>query len=74
MNGTNQDYIKIENILLNKIVSEALKNYNFTPTSNLGVLYNVLSNLINLKPGNYLLHHTPKHGPFVALMKSVQQW
>ncbi|GLV32446.1 hypothetical protein CBL_00845 [Carabus blaptoides fortunei] len=73
MKGTNQEYIKIENILLNKIVSEALKHYNCTPMLHLGVLYNVLSNLINLKPGNYLLHHTPKHGPFVALMKSVQQ-
>lgn len=67
----NNHYYKIESVNLNKIANESIKHYKTSPSTNLGVIYNVFSNLLNTAPGNYILHHNSNQGPFTALMKSI---
>lgn len=72
LNASNGNFLKIENMNLNTIINESCKRYKFNPATNLGVLFNVLFNINKLTTGKYILHHTPKHGAFAAVMKS--QW
>lgn len=67
------EIIAIENCNAQKILHEAQTHYQLNLHLGLGALYKVLSRLVLLAPGNYLLHHTPKDGAFVKLMKEIDK-
>lgn len=66
------EIITVQSCDATKIINEACTYYNYNPNYGLGVLYKVFSSLMSLTPGNYLLHHTPEHGPFIDLMDTTE--
>jgi hypothetical protein len=63
------EIISVEKCTIQKVFSEAVTQHNYKPILGLGVLQKVLSELVKLNCGNYILQHLPKHESFVSVMK-----
>jgi hypothetical protein len=63
------EIISVEKCTIQKVFSEAVTQHDYKPILGLGVLQKVLSELVKLNCGNYILQHLPKHESFVSVMK-----
>ncbi|XP_044260128.1 uncharacterized protein LOC123008400 isoform X2 [Tribolium madens] len=63
------EVISVEKCSIQKINIEAQTHYDYKPILGLGVLEKVLSHLVGLDCGTYLLQHLPKHESFLSIMK-----
>nr|XP_015838956.1 PREDICTED: uncharacterized protein LOC103314281 [Tribolium castaneum] len=63
------EVISVEKCSIQKINIEAQTHYDYKPILGLGVLEKVLSQLVGLECGTYLLQHLPKHESFLSIMK-----
>lgn len=66
------EVVVTEKCSMQKINTEACHLYEYKPHLTLSILYNVFQALVVLKPGNYILQHTNKHGPFVAILQETE--
>lgn len=73
MHYSTGEIIAVENCTMQKIASEAQTYHQYNPHLGVGALYKIVARLLHLTPGNYLLHHIPKDGPFVALLREVDE-
>lgn len=73
IDGTNYQVVMNESCSMQKINTEAMVHYQYKPHLSLGVLHKVCVELAKLEPGNYMLHHTHKHGAFVGLLKASSE-
>lgn len=67
------EVVMVENCTMQKINTEAMTQYEYKPHQRLGVMYKIFIELSKLCPGNYLLRHVPKQGPFVAVLKECSE-
>ena len=75
INVEDQNVLHIDVKSLKELTQDGLEDQAFNPAHSLGNIYTLLSNLkghIN-EPGQYLLRHDAKTGPFVKVMKSTDQ-
>ncbi|KAJ3642094.1 hypothetical protein Zmor_024910 [Zophobas morio] len=63
------EIIAVEKCSIQKINVEAHTHYEYKPILGLGVLQKILSRLITLDCGTYLLQHLPKQESFISLLK-----
>ena len=70
-----QSVLHVDFKSLKELTQDGLEDQSFSPAHSLGNIYTLLSNLkgqINA-PGQYLLRHDAKTGPFVKVMMSTDQ-
>lgn len=67
------EVVSTERCTMQRINNEASSLYNYKPHLSLGLLYNILAEFTDLPTGSYLLRHTEKDGPFVALMEETEK-
>lgn len=65
------EVVTTERCTMQKINNEANSLYNYKPHLSLGLLYSLLAELTELVPGNYLLKHADKDGPFLTLLEET---
>ncbi|XP_044753470.1 little elongation complex subunit 2-like [Coccinella septempunctata] len=66
------EVVNLEKCSIQKVANEANQLYQYKPYLGLGVLNDVLTKLVELSEGSYLLAHLPKHGSFVSLLKECE--
>lgn len=69
MHWNTAEVVNIEKCSIQKVAADANHLYQYKPYLGLGILNDVLTKLVQLDEGNYLLTHLPKHGSFASLLK-----
>ncbi|KAF2880289.1 hypothetical protein ILUMI_25885 [Ignelater luminosus] len=69
LQSNSSEVVSVESVNLQKLNFEAMQHYQYKPNDQLIVVYKVFLELSKLEPGNYLLHHTERNGPFAQIMK-----
>lgn len=74
IDATNYQVIMNENCSMQKVNTEAMIHHQYKPHLSLGVLHRICVELSQCAPGNYLLHHSPKQGAFLSILKENSKW
>ncbi|XP_025834381.1 little elongation complex subunit 2 isoform X2 [Agrilus planipennis] len=72
LNPANGEVILTEACSLQTVNLEAMHFHKNKPSLGLHVVYRICQELVQQEIGAYILHHTPKEGAFVSLLKAVE--
>lgn len=56
---------------ITKINNELRRLYSVKSESSLQIIYNVISEMMKMSPGKYLLRHTVRNGAFMSVFKEA---
>ncbi|KAL6264947.1 hypothetical protein P5V15_005043 [Pogonomyrmex californicus] len=70
----NNEVIQIEKLTITSLTSEIKRLFKIKAEDSLGVLYNMIEQLSSLTPGQYIMRHVPRNGPFASIYKQVSEY
>ncbi|XP_046473537.1 little elongation complex subunit 2 isoform X1 [Neodiprion pinetum] len=72
ISAKSSDIIQVERRTIGSINNEMKRLYGLNGEDSLVILHNVVHELKKLKPGNYLLRHTPSNGAFATIYQEAE--